>query len=34
VRCARAQYVVRIFGDTGRIRILKYDPRGPRWLPR
>ena len=34
VRSARAQYVVRIFGDTGKIRILKYDPRGPRWLPR
>jgi hypothetical protein len=30
----RAQYVVRIFGETGKTRILKYDPHGQRWLPR
>ena len=30
---ARAQYVVRIFGDTGRTRTLRFDPDAGRWRP-
>jgi type II secretory pathway pseudopilin PulG len=29
-----AQYAVRIFGDTGKIRIMKFEPRAGRWSPR
>lgn len=28
-----AQYVIRILGDTGRVRILKFDPRLRQWKP-
>jgi type II secretory pathway pseudopilin PulG len=28
---AKAQYVIRILGDTGRIRVLKFDPRLQQW---
>jgi prepilin-type N-terminal cleavage/methylation domain-containing protein len=28
-----AQYVVRIFGETGKTRVLKFDPRARRWKP-
>ncbi|MBI3400136.1 MAG: GspH/FimT family pseudopilin [Acidobacteria bacterium] len=28
-----AQYVVRLFGDTGKTRILKFDARSRRWQP-
>jgi type II secretory pathway pseudopilin PulG len=28
-----AQYVVRIYGQSGKARALKYDPRGRRWNP-
>jgi type II secretory pathway pseudopilin PulG len=28
-----AQYVVRIFGGTGKTRILRFDARGRRWIP-
>jgi Tfp pilus assembly major pilin PilA len=28
-----AQYVVRVFGETGKIRILKYDARSQTWKP-
>jgi len=31
VRGKRAQYVVRIFGETGKTRILKFDPRRREW---
>ena len=33
IRGQRAQYVVRVYGDTGRTRILKFDPRTNRWRP-
>jgi type II secretory pathway pseudopilin PulG len=29
-----AQYAVRIFGDTGKIRIMKFEPRAGRWSSR
>jgi prepilin-type N-terminal cleavage/methylation domain-containing protein len=29
----QTQYVVRIFGDTGRTRVLKFNPRSRQWLP-
>ena len=28
-----AQYVVRVFGGTGKIRILKFNPRSRQWKP-
>jgi len=28
-----AQYVVRVFGDTARIRILRFDAQAGRWMP-
>lgn len=28
---SKAQYVIRVLGDTGRIRILKFDPRSRQW---
>ncbi len=28
-----AQYVIRILGETGRVRILKFDPRTKKWKP-
>ena len=28
---SQAQYVIRILGDTGRIRVLKFDPRSRQW---
>ena len=27
------QYVIRIFGETGKTRVLKFDPRARRWKP-
>jgi hypothetical protein len=30
----QSQYVVRVFGDTGRTRVLKYDVRSRQWRPR
>jgi type II secretory pathway pseudopilin PulG len=33
IRGQRAQYAVRIFGDTGKTRVLRFDPRGNRWRP-
>ncbi len=27
------QYVVRVLGETGRVRVLKYDARARRWIP-
>ena len=33
VRGSRAQYVVRIYNDTARTRILKFDPVTNRWRP-
>ena len=30
---ASSQYVVRVFGDTARIRVLKFNGRARRWLP-
>lgn len=33
IRGRRAQFVVRIFGETGRTRILKYHERTRSWLP-
>jgi type II secretory pathway pseudopilin PulG len=29
----RAQYVVRVYGDTGKTRILKFNPASGQWLP-
>ena len=29
-----AQYVIRVLGDTGRIRVLKFDPPSQKWRPR
>ena len=29
----RSQYVVRLFGDTAKVRILMFDPRTLKWLP-
>jgi hypothetical protein len=29
----RAQFVVRIFGETGKTRILRFDPRSGTWKP-
>ena len=28
---SKAQYTIRILGDTGRVRVLKFDPRSRRW---
>jgi hypothetical protein len=28
-----AQYVIRIFGESGKTRVLKFDPRANRWRP-
>ena len=28
-----AQYVIRIFGETGKTRVLKFDPRAQQWKP-
>jgi hypothetical protein len=28
---SKAQYVIRILGDTGRVRVLKFDPRSRQW---
>ena len=28
-----SQYAIRIFGETGKTRILKFDPQGRRWSP-
>ena len=28
-----AQYVVRVFGDTGKIRLVRFDSRSKRWIP-
>lgn len=33
IRGQRAQYAVRIFGDTAKTRILKFDARNNRWNP-
>jgi len=33
VRCRNAQYVIRIFGETGKTRILKFDLGGRIWRP-
>ncbi len=33
IRGARAQYVVRLYGDTARTRILRYDARANAWRP-
>ena len=30
---SRAQYVIRIFGDSGKTRVLKFDARTRRWNP-
>jgi hypothetical protein len=27
------QYVIRILGETGRVRVLKFDPRAQKWKP-
>ena len=29
----QSQYVIRILGDTGRTRMLRFDPRGRQWKP-
>ena len=29
-----AQYVIRVFGETGKVRILKYDARNRQWRTR
>ena len=31
IRGRRVQYVIRILGDTGRTRVLKFDPQSGRW---
>ena len=31
IRGRRVQYVIRILGDTGRTRVLKFDPQSSRW---
>ena len=33
IRGQRAQYVVRLYGDTAKTRILKFDPRTSQWRP-
>ena len=33
IRGQRAQYVVRLYGDTAKTRILKFDPRTNQWRP-
>jgi type II secretory pathway pseudopilin PulG len=33
IRGQRAQYAVRVFGDTGKTRVLKFDARANRWRP-
>jgi type II secretion system GspH-like protein len=33
IRGQHAQYAVRIFGDTGKTRVLKFDARANRWRP-
>ncbi len=33
IRGERAQYAVRIFGDTAKTRVLKFDARNGRWVP-
>ena len=33
IRGERAQYAVRIFGDTAKTRVLKFDVRNGRWVP-
>ena len=30
---SRAQYVIRVFGDSGKTRVLKFDTRTRRWNP-
>jgi len=33
VRGRSAQYVVRLFGNTGKTRVLRFDPRSRQWKP-
>jgi type II secretory pathway pseudopilin PulG len=33
IRGRSAQYAIRVFGETGRIRVLKFDTRSNRWNP-
>lgn len=33
IRGQRAQYAVRIFGDTAKTRVLRFDARSNRWIP-
>src|ERR1041384_2835252 len=33
IRGQRAQYAVRVFGDTGKTRVLAFEPRANRWRP-
>ena len=33
IRCGNAQYAIRIYGETGKTRILRFDLRARRWNP-
>ncbi|PYR06304.1 MAG: hypothetical protein DMG00_19105, partial [Acidobacteria bacterium] len=33
IRSRRTQYVIRIFGTTGKTRLLKFDARSHEWRP-
>jgi len=33
IRCRKAQYVIRVFGETGKTRIVKFDSRSRLWKP-